>query len=218
MTAADWLEAVLTPASAARPRRLADAVIPLLALSAVLVVVAARAMPAGYSWLALSISESAAQGLEHAWIARLGFVCFGLGVLVLSIAARALWPRLTYWCNLLFAFAMFAAAAFSHAPWLAGVAADAIEDFLHSIAATGMGFAYCLGVVARFLRRPPGALLGRGLDVISLTVAIVLPLLLAAASEYAGLVQRVMFGVAYIWFGREALLAAGRISETARRA
>jgi len=218
MPAADWFEALLTPAAVVRPRRLADAVIPLLALSALLVVVAARAMPPGYSWLALSISESAAQGLEHAWIARLGFVCFGLGVVMLSIAARALWPRLTYWCNLLFALAMFAAAAFSHAPWLAGVAADGFEDFLHSIAATGMGFAYCLGVVARFLRRPRGALVGRTLDVVALTVAVVLPLLLAAASEYAGLVQRIMFGVAYIWFGREALLAAQRISETAQRA
>jgi len=41
---------------------------------------------------------------------------------------------------------------------------------------------------------------------------------MSAASEYAGLVQRIMFGVAYIRYGRAALLAAHRISETAQRA
>ena len=213
MTTARWIEYLLQPAAAPPTQRLASVVAPLLALSAMLVLIAASAMPDSYSWRAHSISESAAQGLEHAWIARLSFVCFGLAVFILSVAARPLWPRLTYWCNLVFSIAMFAAAAFSHAPWLPGEVADRFEDFLHSVAATGMGFAYSIGVVARFAQRPRGALVGRALDALSLITAVILPLLLASASDVAGLAQRIMFGIAYVWFGREALIAASRLSE-----
>jgi hypothetical protein len=38
-------------------------------------------MPAGYDWVRHTTSESAAQGLDGAWLARLGFVAFGLAVL-----------------------------------------------------------------------------------------------------------------------------------------
>jgi hypothetical protein len=165
-------------------------------------------MPDGYSWRLHSISESAAQGQHSAWIARLSFLCFGAAVLVLSLCMRGRWPRLTYWSNLVFAASMFGAAAFSHSPWSAGgAAADQFEDFLHSVFASGMGLAFCMGVVARFAQRGPRAYVGRSLDAFALVVATVLPLLLASASSIGGLAQRVMFAVAYVWFGREALIA-----------
>jgi len=199
------LPILLRPAGEARLSTLAVAVIPLLLASAALVVLAAWAMPADYSWVLLSISESAAQGQRHGWVARLSFLCFGSAVLLLSLAMRERWPRLTYWCQLVFAVCMFGAAAFSHSPWRSGVPDDRVEDFLHSLFASGMGFAFCGGVVARFLQRGSGAVLGRSLDALALLVATVLPLLLASASSIGGLAQRVMFGVAYVWFGQEAL-------------
>lgn len=36
-------------------------------------------MPASYSWISDSTSESGAQGIEGAWLANLGFMLFGLG-------------------------------------------------------------------------------------------------------------------------------------------
>lgn len=78
------LAPLLRPAGEPRLRTLATAVIPLLALSALLVLLAAYAMPDGYSWRLHSISESAAQGQHGAWIARLSFLSFGAAVLVLS--------------------------------------------------------------------------------------------------------------------------------------
>lgn len=204
------LPLLLRPAELARPRALALFVIPLLLLSATLVVLAAWAMPEGYSWRSLSISESAAQGQLHGWIARLAFLCFGTGVLLLALCVRARWPRLTYWSCLVFAAAMFGAAAFSHAPWQPGATNDRTEDVLHSVFATGMGFAFCVGVGARCLQRGPQATLDRSLDTVALLVATILPLLLASGSAVGGLVQRVMFVVAYLWFGREALVALGK--------
>jgi Protein of unknown function (DUF998) len=201
------LAVLLRPAGEPRLRALAAAVIPLLALSALLVFFAAYAMPDGYSWRLHSISESAAQRQHNAWIARLSLLCFGAAVLVLSLCMRGQWPRLTYWGNLVFAASMLGAAAFSHSPWAPGEAADRFEDFLHSVFASGMGLAFCVGVVARFAQRGSRAHFGRSLDALALVVATVLPLLMASASSSGGLAQRVMFAVAYAWFGREAVIA-----------
>lgn len=207
------LALLLRPAGEPRLSALAAAVIPLLALSAVLVLLAAYAMPDGYSWRVHSISESAAQRQYNGWIARLSFLCFGVAVLTLSLCMRGRWPRLTYWGNLVFAASMFGAAAFSHAPWAPGEAADQFEDFLHSVFASGMGLAFCVGVVARFAHRGPRAYMSRSLDTLALVVATLLPLLLASASSIGGLAQRIMFAVAYVWFGREALIALSFVRE-----
>jgi hypothetical protein len=207
------LARLLRPAGEPRPGALAAVVIPLLGLSAFLVLVAAYAMPDGYSWRLHSISESAAQRQHHAWIARLSFLCFGAAVLALSLSMRARWPRLTYWCNLVFAASLCGAAAFSHSPWATGESADRFEDVLHSVFASGMGFAFCVGVVARFAHRGPRAYIGRSLDTLALAVATLLPVFLASASSIGGLAQRVMFAVAYIWFGREALLSLSVVRE-----
>lgn len=204
---------LLRPVGEPRIATLAAAVIPLLALSALFVLLGSYAMPDGYSWRFHSISESAAQGQLGAWIARLSFLCFGSAVFLLSLAMRGRWPRLTYWSNLIFAISMFGAAAFSHAPWVRGQVVDPFEDFLHSVFASGMGFAFCVGVVARFAQRGPRACLGRTLDALALVVATVLPLLLASASNFGGLLQRVIFGVAYVWFARESLVALGLVRE-----
>lgn len=166
---------------------------------------AAVAMPVGYSWRMHSISESAAQGLQHAWIARLAFICFGSAVLVLSLAMRQTWSRLTYWMHLVFATSILGTAAFSHKPWIAGVPFDEFEDFLHSVGATGMGFAFCFGVVARLFQRNRIELPNRALDVLALVVATGMPMLSVLYPDSGGLIQRAMFVVAYVWYGAEAL-------------
>jgi hypothetical protein len=100
---------------------------------------------------------------------------------------------------------MIGTAAFSHKPWIAGVPFDALEDFLHSVTATGMGFAFCFGVVARFVRRTRAELLNRALDVLALVAAATMPIVSAVFVGSGGLIQRAMFVVAYLWYGTEAL-------------
>lgn len=207
------LALLLRPAGEPRLRALAVSVLPLLAMSAILVLLAAWFMPDGYSWSFHSISESAAQRQHNGWIARLSFLFFGAAVLVLSLCMRSRWPRLTYWSNLVFAASMFGAAAFSHSPWAPGEPADQIEDSLHSVFASGMGLAFCVGVLARLAHSGSRASIGRSLDILALVVATLLPVLLASDSSIGGLAQRVMFAVAYVWFGREALLALGVVAD-----
>ncbi len=196
---------LLRPSGPFSPHGVRVATLLLLFASAALVVLAAMEMPAPYSWRTHTISESAAQGQQHAWLARLSFLCFGAAVLLLSLARKLVWGRGAYWSHLLFAGCMFGTAAFSHKPWVSGVPFDTFEDFLHSVTATGMGFAFAAGVVVRFLQREPAATAARVIDVIALLAATVLSPIGAAFPEVGGMLQRAMFGVAYSWYGAEAL-------------
>jgi len=52
-----------------------------LGASAAALAAAPALMPASYSWISDTTSQSAAQGLSGAWLARLGFVLLGLSVM-----------------------------------------------------------------------------------------------------------------------------------------
>ena len=166
-------------------------------------------MPESYSWTTNVISESAAQGVEGAWLARLGFVLFGLSVLWLAGATRTRWARGTYWCHLAFGVFMVATAAFSHRPWLPDVSYDAFEDFLHSFTATVMGFAFSLALVFRLIQRSRNNEGGRARDVVAIVAAVVLPIIGGESPANAGWSQRVMFAIAYVWYAWETVSLVG---------
>lgn len=178
----------------------------LLIASAVAVGLAPGVMPASYSWVAHTTSESAAQGVDGAWLARLGFLVFGLAVLGLCVVAQRRWSGLATVMHGGFGVLMLAATAFSARSWEAGVPFDQVEDLLHSVAATAMGFAFALGVLAvasggwrhrRMVRRI--------LDVLAVAASVVIPLSMMAAPDLAGVLQRSMFAIAYLWYLGESL-------------
>ena len=176
----------------------------LLAASAVGVAVAPLAMPDSYSALEHSVSESAAQGVEGAWLARTAFLLLGFGVLVLAQAVGdrwGLWGRISH---RIYGVAMIAVAAYSHMPWEA-VPYDVFEDTLHSVAAGAVGFGFTAGVIAVGIRRgrSPGPI--RILDSIAVLAAVILPMVLFNADGLGGLAQRVLFGIGYVWYATEAI-------------
>jgi hypothetical protein len=176
----------------------------LLALSLLALLLAPLLMPEPYNWITHTTSESAAQGLQGAWLARLGFLLFGLGVLWLATAARPVWARAAVWMHVGFGVMMLGTAAFSHRPFMPGVPFDPVEDLLHSLTATLMGFAFSLGVFIYFLKRTRRDIAGRVLDLVALAAAVGIPLLMVAVPGISGLVQRLMFLVAYLWYGTAA--------------
>ncbi len=182
----------------------------LLALSVVALLCAPLLMPEGYSWITHTTSESAAQGIQGAWLARLGFLAFGLAVIWLSAAFDRTWARGVVWLHLSFGVFMVATAVFSRRPWVDGVPFDPVGDALHSFTATAMGFTFALGVLLRLLQRRTSDRLGRVLDVTALLSAPVIPLLMLYQPDVVGLLQRLMFFVAYAWYGREAVMLHAR--------
>ena len=162
-------------------------------------------MPDSYSWVSHTTSESAAQGVSGAWLARLGFLMFGLAVLWLTAFSGARWGRWGTFFHGMFGVLMTATAAFSHRPFTPGIMFDRTEDLLHSVTATAMGFAFAAGVVAVMVHRPGRLTSRRALDVAALVASVIIPLGMAAWSGSAGLLQRSMFLVAYLWYATEAL-------------
>lgn len=111
---------------------------------------------------------------------------------------------------------MTAAAAFSHRPWTPGRDFDRTEDLLHSVAASGMGVAFGLGVVATALGRNRGRPRWRVLDVVVVVLSVAIPLGMSAWPGLDGAIQRLMFAVAYAWYAVEAVsMVRQRASATA---
>ena len=184
---------------------LTGSIITLLALSAFLLAIAPLFMPEGYSWRIHTISESAAQGLHNAWIARLGLACYGLATLVLARKAKGTWPPVTRYLIGLFSVCLFLSAIFSHRPWLPDTPASNREDLLHSIAAGVMGTAFCFAVAWRLFTREQAEKGARVFDLVVVLVAILVSIFLGVSSDANGVAQRTMFICSYIWFAREAL-------------
>ena len=183
-----------------------------LACSAVAIFATPLAMPSDYRWLAHTTSEAAGQGVVGAWLPRAGFLLFGVGVALLAGARRTTWARAVWALHLVFAYCMLAAAAFASKAWGEAPVYGRVEDFLHSAAATIMGFAFTLGVLLRLLQRRVQADESSGrvslaaslVDVAAIAVATLCSLGMAALPDQRGLLQRAIFAGGYLWYAREA--------------
>jgi hypothetical protein len=203
------IDALLSPIPEQRTQVPAIGVLLLLGFSAASLLIAPLLMPESYHWVKHTTSESAAQGVQGAWLARMGFLLLGLAVIWLAVILKPVWPRSAVWMHVSFGVFMLATAAFSTRAWMDGVAYDPVEDALHSFTATAMGFAFAFGVLARLLRRKPDDRWGRVLDVVALAASIGIPLIMVYQADIGGLVQRFMFLIAYVWYGREAITHEG---------
>ncbi len=172
------------------------AIIGAFLVSIACLVIAPTVLPADYSVSAHTVSESAAQGTDGAWLGRTGIFLFGLGVFWLSVSKRtwALSARIVHGA---FGILTIAAAVYSHRPLLDGVPYDRFEDTLHSIASTAMGFAFAIGVLIVGWRRVSG---WKVIDFFAIAAAVAVPIGMTVTPDYAGLWQRGMFAIAYVWY------------------
>ena len=150
----------------------------------------------GFDWVAHTTSQQAGQMVQGAWLMRLGFVAFGLGVLLDALPDL----RRGQYENGLFVFfgvSMVLVAVFSHKPLDPTLFYDVTDDLLHSVFATLMGFAYGIGVAWRMVR------MRQKLDIVFSAIAamssIILPLAMWQLPEIAGLLQRLMFFISFVW-------------------
>ncbi|HEX4980956.1 MAG TPA: DUF998 domain-containing protein [Ilumatobacteraceae bacterium] len=172
--------------------------------SGALLALAPTMMPDGYSWTEHGISESAAQGIDGAWLARMGFVVFGLAVIWLTSLRAGVWGTAGTVLHMCFGVCMFGVAAFSTRPWSDDATYVKSEDLLHSVFASTMGFAFIVGtasvLVARRLQIRRVALLDLGAVVITTALSAAM----GVFPEIYGALQRLMFLVAYCWYANEA--------------
>jgi hypothetical protein len=118
------------------------------------------------------------------------------------------WDALARYAHIGFGILMIVSAAASTRPWIESAPFGAAEDQIHSFAATAMGFAFALGVFAVMVGSRRTGLRIRPLDGIAILASVVIPLSMAALPGYAGILQRLMFLVAYLWYAMSTRRAA----------
>jgi hypothetical membrane protein len=197
---------------------LSNLTLSVLIASAITLAMAVFAVPPDYSPISNTLSEAGAQGVEGAWMARLGFILFGCAVLALSLASRRRWGLAGTALIAGFGACMIGAGVFSTRSWVPGTGFDATEDVLHSVAATVMGFCFIGGVISILVNDRSAC---RGLKTtgwVAVTVAIMVSVGMTALPGVDGALQRLMFTVAYLWFGAQAIAVrrAARSRPTSR--
>jgi hypothetical protein len=202
----------MPPASAVAPTPTGVPVLAVLAglgASAVALGLAPVLMPDDYSWVANTTSESAAQGLDGAWLGRLGLWLFGLSVLLAASVLASSWGAVATSLHATFGVLLTASAVFSTRSWREGAAFDRTEDALHSVAATAMGFAFAIGVAVVVVRLGGQRPWRRAAGIVAVAASVVLPLGMALWPDVRGVLQRAMFAVAYLWYGLEVTRGVG---------
>ena len=91
--------------------------------------------PDAYTWTQHTMSHLAAQGYQHAYVMRLGFVLYGALILLGAIlkitkAVRTAWPHSFIG---IYGFAMLLTGCFSTSPFLPGIQFSAAEANRHTI-------------------------------------------------------------------------------------
>ncbi len=196
-----------TMGAATRPASIATLALLALAGGLLGLGLAPLAMPASYSWIANSISESGAQQLPGAWVARSGFLLFGLGIVLTAIARTRVWRRVATGFLAAFGLLAMSCAAFSTHQWDATAPFDPTESFLHSAAATVMGFCYGIGVLIVAILDRTMTVAHRVLSYVAVVSSVALPISVGLLPFVGGLLQRLMFAIAFAWFIVEALRA-----------
>jgi hypothetical protein len=118
-----------------------------LAASLIALGVAPAVMGAGYSAVDHTTSDSAAQRLDGAWAGRLGFLAFGFGVFWLAVAAARHWTARRASRSRPVRRPDDHGGGVPHPAVESRRPYDGVEDLLHSVGATAMGFAFVAGMV-----------------------------------------------------------------------
>lgn len=184
-------------------RLIPTAALALLGVSAICVTLAPLLMPDSYSIVERSISESAAQRVEGVWLARTGLMLFGIAVLTLASGTGRRWGLWARVVHRGYGVAIISSAVYAHKPW-EDVPYDEFEDTLHTIASFAVGLTFVVGVLlVSTARRQPSPQV-RAFDGLAVVASVIIPMVMFNLTGYAGAVQRIMFVIAYLWYGMEA--------------
>lgn len=172
-----------------------------VALSGIVLFVAAVAFGPSFSHPAYSsightTSELAGQNMPFAWIMRVGFAGYGLSAAVAALAIARSLPEVAA-ATIIFGVALIACAFWSHLPIDAALGGSLSEDRLHSAAAMTAGVAFTVGAMLHLRRTHLGA--DDWPSWLALCASIGLPLAMLALPAIDGILQRLMFGISFIW-------------------
>ena len=155
-------------------------------------------VPEPYNWMHNTISELASQGYRNKWIMQVGFIGFGilLSIGVFQNIRLEENYRFRQILLVIYAVGILLAGIFCTRPFVDGIPYSEVEARLHSIFASIAGFALSAAMLLYFLTDHSRR---RILHAISLVLVLGLSISFGLASSYAGIVQRILYLVGFIW-------------------
>jgi hypothetical membrane protein len=152
-----------------------------------------------YQWQVNSISQLGAQAYDKAWIIRSGFI--GFGILILLTGIRRIKKDKRYWFReiaiMIYGFSILLSGIFSAEPFVEGVSYSTQEAQLHGVFATMAGFALTIAILMfTFTDVPNSKRIGHFVALISVTV---FSLLFGVHSNFAGIIQRLLWFAGFTW-------------------
>ncbi len=152
----------------------------------------------GFSSVRHSTSELAGQNMPNAWITRAGFVLYGLSVAVPGTCLLRPRPALGL-CCLVFGIGLVGTAIWSASLIDMSLGFDRREDVLHSVFSGVVGAAFACACLLDIIENRPGV---RALSWVGLVASVALPMAMFNLPAAAGLFQRLMFAISFVWFWR----------------
>ncbi len=150
----------------------------------------------GYLIIQNTTSHLGAQNVPNAWIMNITFCLLGLACILEA------WLHLKhYWVHkillTIFGVGLISTAVFQHAPIIEGIPYNALEDKLHSVFATIVGFSFTLFAFSTaFIEKTK---INRLLALFMGLIAMGLSVLMFGLPDYMGIWQRTMFIFSFAW-------------------
>lgn len=150
----------------------------------------------GYLILKNTTSQLGAQNTPNAWIMNITFCLLGIACILEG------WTHLKhyYFHKILlsvFAVGLILTAIFQHAPISEGIPYSVLEDKMHSLFATIVGFSFTLfAFSAAFIEKNN---INRVIALLAGLIATGLSFLMFNVIDYTGLWQRLMFIISFAW-------------------
>jgi len=149
-----------------------------------------------YSIIKNTTSHLGAQNTPNAWIMNMAFVLVGtFCVLEAWLHLREFWfPKILL---SIFGLGLVFTGMFQHAPIIEGVIFNSLEDKLHSIFSTIVGFSFTvLAISSAFIEK---AAKQRIIDIAVGFTATALSILMFYYPDYSGIWQRAIFIISFTW-------------------
>ncbi|MGB7861311.1 MAG: DUF998 domain-containing protein [Acidimicrobiia bacterium] len=168
-----------------------------LVVSMMMLAVAPWFVPDTYSVVAHTLSESGGQGVDGAWVFRLGLIFAASAVVTITSTARAVWsPTARWWMNT-YAFGVVLLAIFPESPFDPGPYNEMVQT-LHTASGAIAAIAFILGIATVSISRPHRETWTRAFDWIVIAAVAVIPQVMLVVT-YPGALQRAMVFLGYVW-------------------
>lgn len=154
---------------------------------------------AEYNWKINTVSELASQGYPRKWIMQIGFIIFGL-ILLLGISNKVRLNTVDYVIDIpigIYGLAILISGIYCTKPFVSELQYSEFESNIHSISATIAGIAFSIGILASGIKESGTS--SRLIHFTFLVFVIGMSAYFGISQSNNGLIQKLMYLGSFYW-------------------